>query len=193
MLAESSQIRFEINMMLLDIETMVFEFWKWHSFSKWNWVKHSSSRCYHSMFPKADHLRRAKHKQDANISRKFYKQQADIFPHHRWMSSDMKLEFKLAKCLLNYPSQTTPEQDCLVVDNQDKFVEPSSQIIWLDKYIKGICKFSSPIYAQIPWGEQVFYVADYWCWWPDEVLQLSLCRLLYKWKGNTVNIATGQK
>ena len=67
----------------------------------------------------------------------------------------MKLEFKLAKCLLIYPSQTTPEQDCLVVDNQDKFVEPSSQIIWLDKYIKGICKFSSPIYAQIPWGEQV--------------------------------------
>ena len=192
MLAESSQIRFEINMMLWDIETKVFEFRKGHSFSKWNWIKHSSSLCYHSMFPKAYHLRRARISKMQRYLENFTKA-------GRYVSSSstiityMKLEFKLAKCLLNYPSQTTPEQDCLVVDNQDKFVEPSSQIIWLDKYIKGICKFSSPIYAQIPWGEQVFDVADYWCWWPDEVLQLSLCRLLYKWKGNTVNIATGQK
>jgi len=108
------------------------------------------------------------------------------------LSHTWNFEFRLANRLLNYTSQTTPELDCLVVDNQDKFVEPSSQIIWLDKYIKGICKFSSPIYAQIPWGEQVFDVADYWCWWPDEVLQLSLCRLLCKSKGNTVNIGTGQ-
>jgi len=51
---------------------------------------------------------------------------------------------------------------------------------------------SSPIYAQIPWGEKVFNIADYWSWWLDTVLHLNLCWFLCEWKGNMVSIATGQ-
>jgi hypothetical protein len=51
---------------------------------------------------------------------------------------------------------------------------------------------SSPIYAQIPWGEKFFNIADYGSWWPDKVLHLNLCWFLCKCKGNMVSIATGQ-